>query len=321
MPVVRWRPDEGRVEQVVTMTEAGRMLAAAGAADGVWWIDVGRDEVEDGVSLARDLGAAGERVGEIASASRPGVRVDGAHAALALPAVGSDGAGVRREMLVMATGPGWVLTVGRPPAGPSAQVVAAVEARLPATRAEAPDVLALMVDELVDQAWDVSDDLDDRLTAAEQASLNDADALRVTLQALRHDILVLHRATGPVRRIVAALTEAPSLGVDARRIGSLRQSHDAVVELRGQLDTQLLLLNGLSQTQVLAASHRANDVMQATSSWGAILVVATLITGIYGMNFRTMPELSWPLGYPFAIALIVGATAILYRLFRSRGWL
>ena len=66
-----------------------------------------------------------------------------------------------------------------------------------------------------------------------------------------------------------------------------------MVELRGQIDTQLLLLSGLSRTQVVTASHRANEVMQATSSWGAILVVATLITGVYDMNFRTMPELRW----------------------------
>jgi magnesium transporter len=49
--------------------------------------------------------------------------------------------------------------------------------------------------------------------------------------------------------------------------------------------------------------------------------VATLITGVYGMNFRAMPELRWALGYPFALLLIVTSTLVLYRLFRSRGWL
>lgn len=72
---------------------------------------------------------------------------------------------------------------------------------------------------------------------------------------------------------------------------------------------------------MVGASHRANEVMQAPSSWGAILVVATLITVSTGMYFRTMPELRWELSYPFALALIVASTAALYGLFMSRGWL
>jgi len=72
---------------------------------------------------------------------------------------------------------------------------------------------------------------------------------------------------------------------------------------------------------VVGASHRANEVMQATSSWAAILVVATLITGVHGHELPTMPELRWELSYPFALALIVASTAALYGFFKSRGWL
>jgi magnesium transporter len=64
-----------------------------------------------------------------------------------------------------------------------------------------------------------------------------------------------------------------------------------------------------------------NQVMKLTSSWGAILLVATLIAGIYGMNFEDMPELHWRFGYFGALALMAISTVILYRLFRRRGWL
>ena len=113
------------------------------------------------------------------------------------------------------------------------------------------------------------------------------------------------------------MIDAGAAVLGAEDVAALRRSHDAVVELRTQIDTQLLLLNGLSQTQVLAASTRANEVMQATSSWGAILVVGTLITGVYVMNFHAMPELRWELGYPFALLLIVASTLVLYRLLSS----
>jgi magnesium transporter len=61
--------------------------------------------------------------------------------------------------------------------------------------------------------------------------------------------------------------------------------------------------------------------MKATSSWGAILVLNTLIAGIYGMNFRHMPELHWYVGYPMALLMMVIVTVGGYLVFRKRDWL
>jgi magnesium transporter len=57
------------------------------------------------------------------------------------------------------------------------------------------------------------------------------------------------------------------------------------------------------------------------TSWGAILIVATLIAGIYGMNFRHMPELDWELGYPLALGLMGLTTFVLWRYFKRKNWL
>jgi magnesium transporter len=239
-----------------------------------------------------------------------------------MPFTRDDGQGLRVEALAVVAGPTWIVTCSRPAPGHRDDLIAAVGARLGSLgEPGVGDAVTVVVDEAVDRLWDVSDDLADRLAAAERTSLDDAVAAHQALQALRRDILVLHQAVGPLRRALASLIEEHLNGLDVAHVSDVRQSHDAVIELRGQIDTQLLLLNGLSQTQVVTASHRANEVMQATSSWGAILVVATLITGVYGMNFRVMPELRWEFGYPFAIALIVMSTAALYGLFKFRGWL
>jgi magnesium transporter len=61
--------------------------------------------------------------------------------------------------------------------------------------------------------------------------------------------------------------------------------------------------------------------MKQLTAWAAIILIPTLIAGIYGMNFRHMPELEWAFGYPFALA-VMGLTAfLLYRSFRKRDWL
>jgi magnesium transporter len=66
---------------------------------------------------------------------------------------------------------------------------------------------------------------------------------------------------------------------------------------------------------------RQNEDVRRISAWAAILAVPTMIAGLYGMNFRHMPELSWTYSYPLVIGLIALACLLLYRYFRRIGWL
>jgi magnesium transporter len=68
-------------------------------------------------------------------------------------------------------------------------------------------------------------------------------------------------------------------------------------------------------------SVNQNDEVKKVSAWAAILVVPTIITGIYGMNFERMPELAWTSGYPFALTLMVVLSVLLYGGFKRSGWL
>ena len=64
-----------------------------------------------------------------------------------------------------------------------------------------------------------------------------------------------------------------------------------------------------------------NNIIKIFSVVAAVLLPPTLIASIYGMNFRFMPELEWPLGYPLALAAIVVSAVLPYWFFRRRGWL
>jgi magnesium transporter len=81
------------------------------------------------------------------------------------------------------------------------------------------------------------------------------------------------------------------------------------------------LLTSALEAHLAQVSNRLNEVMKALTSWGAIILVPTLIAGVYGMNFRHMPELNWVFGYPFALGLMVVAAGGLYSMFKRRGWL
>ncbi len=323
MLTVRWRVGRGATDERVPSGDALRSLGSTAHAEEAAWLDAVGPDSEELAVIAALVGVSEGALTALLAAGRPAVLVHDERIAMLVPAVALDQHhDLHIDLLAVIVGTAWIVTYRRVARSAGAELADAVATRLAAAGTITTiDVLAVVLDEVVDQLWEVSDDLDDRLADAERASIEDAESAVETSQALRRDLLVLHRAVGPFRRILANLIDIAARQLTPAQVVAMRQTHDAVVGLREQLDAQLLLLNGLSQTQVLAASHRANEVMQATSSWGAILVVATLITGIYGMNFRAMPELAWPWGYPFALALIVGATLVLYRLFKSRGWL
>jgi magnesium transporter len=81
------------------------------------------------------------------------------------------------------------------------------------------------------------------------------------------------------------------------------------------------LLSNVLQAYLTEVSVRQNDDMRRISAWVAIWAVPTLLAGIYGMNFRHLPELEWRFGYPLVLATMVVICLGLYRAFRRSGWL
>jgi magnesium transporter len=80
-------------------------------------------------------------------------------------------------------------------------------------------------------------------------------------------------------------------------------------------------LDGLLNANLARVTVRQNVIIQQVSAWAAIAAVATIITGIYGMNFRHMPELGWIFGYPLAIAIMALTVVVLRWYFKRVGWL
>jgi magnesium transporter len=81
------------------------------------------------------------------------------------------------------------------------------------------------------------------------------------------------------------------------------------------------ILTTIVDIRMAQSTNQLNEVMKKLSAWAGIILVPTVIAGIYGMNFDHMPELHWTLGYPLALGTMVGSAVALYVGFRKRGWL
>jgi magnesium transporter len=90
--------------------------------------------------------------------------------------------------------------------------------------------------------------------------------------------------------------------------------NEAIVDLRERLTAAF-------EASLLLSAARQNDIVKKLGSWAAILAVPTAIAGIYGMNFKYMPELEWSFGYPAVLLLMLGICSTLYYCFRRAAWL
>jgi len=108
--------------------------------------------------------------------------------------------------------------------------------------------------------------------------------------------------------------------VDAAAIPYFQDLYDHLVRVLDQLDVYRDLLATVLDARLTVASNSLNAIMKRLTAFTVILMVPTLIAGIYGMNFTNIPELGWTLGYPFALGLMTLAVVGAITFFRGRGW-
>jgi magnesium transporter len=96
---------------------------------------------------------------------------------------------------------------------------------------------------------------------------------------------------------------------------------DHLARVGDAVDSIDQLLDNALSSHLARLSIQQNEDTRKISAWGALLIVPTLVAGIYGMNFEHIPELGWLLGYPFALLLMVAVSYGLFRAFKRSGWL
>ncbi|SDC57005.1 magnesium transporter [Geodermatophilus telluris] len=153
---------------------------------------------------------------------------------------------------------------------------------------------------------------------------------------LSQEVLEFQRAARPLTGILAAITAGfDKYGVDEDLRSYLRDVADHVVQVNERVEGfRQQLRDILTVNATLVAQRQNEEIRELTeasiaqgeevkkiSAWAAILFAPTLVGTVYGMNFADMPELSWHLGYPFALVLMLGVSLTLYAVFKRRDWI
>jgi magnesium transporter len=229
---------------------------------------------------------------------------------------------VDREFHLFAGRDGWVITVRREPLFAIDRVAARVSTEPDMKREGIGFALYVIVDEVVDgyldcveRFEDLSDDLEGSVFAEDGEGTVQEDIFH-----LKRKVVTFRRLALPSREVIDLLTESGGVVTPALR-PYYRDVMDHVIRAGELIDNIRELLTTALESQLAQVSNRQNVVMKQLSAWAAIILIPTLIAGIYGMNFRNMPELDWEFGYPFAIGTMLVAAGTLYVVFKRKGWL
>jgi CorA-like Mg2+ transporter protein len=129
------------------------------------------------------------------------------------------------------------------------------------------------------------------------------------------------RAAGRLTELLDRLAGASPAPIGERLRRRFREQRAHLLQLVEATNGLGTLLSNALQAYQTEVSLRQNDDMRRISAWVAIWAVPTLLAGIYGMNFRYLPELEWLIGYPLVLATMAAICLGLYRAFRRSGWL
>jgi magnesium transporter len=310
--------DPDRVDELLKGQDSGARI----------WLDVESPGDEDFAMLAREFGLHELSVEDMRDRDqRPKVEsFAGYHFIVLRPLCrNEDGELVQQEVHAL-LGDRYLVTLRYDPVYDLTEVLSRWDRHGGAEEERGPGfLLYVLLDEIVDTYLTLVEEFEDKADDLEDIVFSEAGRtpnrdLQQDLFALKRDIVRFRRSVMPLRRVIDFFQEQPKV-VTGPLAPFYRDVADHVVRCIELVDNVRDLLTALLEVRLAQVGNRLNEVMKKLTSWAAIILLPTLIAGIYGMNFVHMPELRWRFGYPMALGIMAATAGILYVMFKRRDWL
>ncbi|NYT63850.1 magnesium and cobalt transport protein CorA [Alcaligenaceae bacterium] len=184
-------------------------------------------------------------------------------------------------------------------------------------------VASALLDLIVDRYVSALAKLETVVEGVEQHFLlrgfRESDVRRLYRQ--RRDLLRIHTAIAPMAEICRRLARVEMRNIDAESRAYFGEVADRVVRANEFINSLREALAFAFEASLMIGQSQQTDITKKLAAWAAILAVPTAVAGIYGMNFKVMPELSWTYGYPTVMGATFAVCAVLYWKFKKSDWL
>ena len=179
-----------------------------------------------------------------------------------------------------------------------------------------------MIDAVVDSYFMILEKLGERIELLEEELISDpATKTLQEIHYLKREMIFLRKAVWPLREVIGMMMRGESsLIQDSMKI-YLRDVYDHTIQVIDTVETLRDMVTGMLDIYLSSVSNRMNAVMKVLTIIATIFIPLTFIVGVYGMNFKYMPELEWRFGYPmlWLVMIVIGISMLM--VFRRKKWL
>ena len=179
-----------------------------------------------------------------------------------------------------------------------------------------------LLDAIVDGYFKVLDRIGDEIENIEEKLFtNPEPSILEDLHDLRQELIFFRKTVWPLRTIMNELDRQETELIQDSTSVYLRDLYDHVVQVIETLETFREMLSGHLEVYLSTISNKTNEIMKFLTIIGTIFIPLTFIAGVYGMNFKYMPELEWRWGYYLIWAIMIGIGVALLAYFRKKNWI
>jgi magnesium transporter len=255
---------------------------------------------------------------------RPKMEDGGDYIYLVLKTLSANGGAEEKvEQVSLVLGPNFVITFlesDNPIFDPVKERIRKSKGRI---RKMASDYLAYaLLDTVVDNYFAILEKLGETIDLLEVELLsNPRTATLQQIHRLKREMIYLRKSVWPLREVISGLQRAESPLIKETTGMFLKDLYDHTIQVIDTVETFRDMLSGMLDTYLSSLSNRMNEVMKVLTIIATIFIPLTFLAGIYGMNFKFMPELEWRWGYflVWGVMIVVGVALAAY--FKRKKWL
>jgi len=179
-----------------------------------------------------------------------------------------------------------------------------------------------LLDAVVDNYFIILEKVGERLEELEDKVVSDPRPETLhEIHILKREMIFLRKSVWPLREVVNNLERGESSLIQGKTQVYLRDVYDHTIQVIDTVETYRDMLSGMHDTYLSSISNRMNEIMKVLTIIATIFIPLTFIAGVYGMNFKFMPELEWRWAYFVVWSVIIVVAVVMLIFFRRKKWL
>jgi magnesium transporter len=233
------------------------------------------------------------------------------------------GGGLISEQVSIVLGPNWLISLQEKRGSLFDPVRERLRNEKGRLRKAGADYLAhALLDAIVDSYFVILDKFGEKIETLEEELIGSPSPMTLrALQALKREIIFLRKSVWPLREMIGGLGRSDSPLIRELSVLYFRDVYDHAVQVIDTIETYRDMLSGMLDIYLSSISNRMNEVMKVLTVIATIFMPLTFLAGIYGMNFKYMPELEWRWGYFALWGVMMVIAVFMLIIFRRKKWL